>query len=589
MNFSDWLEDDEGLVSAPLLLGMLEYHRQWRERLLSEGPLLLSKGERDFKLQFPGRHFSAAGVGADSGGVIQGPDDNYLIPYQSLKQIMGLGLPADQGSGMGKMSMFLRDAPYIAAYSQASPENMASTIIFVLMTIRANFMSVMQDFPVVMTMLMARHQGAGVSGEGLASDIGGMEKRLSSMSNKATRAKSTTVAGKEFRTGYGLGTTFFGTKYNGVAKVWSQRQEIYSSIMELVSKKDTVAVFEYLLQNISGLAQAKAGFCVQLIFGELGCIDMHNVNLYSQYYLDREGQKRGPGSFRPDHFPPQSVLTMRNPLKRDKDMYAALDPTYFSEKPAPIRDKPGREATSRDINTYRNRKKKFREAVKRYIDVLEGLERDGFNTIKLWDIWVSYVSRTHVSPKGKSWYSRTGLLSGNPMNPGGDSVDASIMGVHGPIPDRNTLVTSRDSQISWEKDGPGGAWQAHKVQRGGGVSKQYSMAGMDQERSAGAASGAHGATWWWRTPEYWWDQIAQARERGTEARDGFRYRSLDRTGPSTIVSKPLAYLASDPEMLRTVFADDAERRRFEKEMKDVLGMWNFWKQPSSDVKKWKKR
>jgi hypothetical protein len=45
------------------------------------------------------------------------------------------------------LSHFVRDQPYIAAFAQASPENMASAIIFVLLTIRADFMQVMQTCP----------------------------------------------------------------------------------------------------------------------------------------------------------------------------------------------------------------------------------------------------------------------------------------------------------------------------------------------------------------------------------------------------------------------------------------------------------
>ena len=113
--------------------------------------------------------------------------------------------------------------------------------------------------------------------------------------------------------------------------VWNRREAIYGSVMNLVARKDTIAVFEYLLANVKGLAQAKAGFCVQLIFGEMGCIDMHNVNLYSQFYLDR-GQPRSKSNvFQPDHL---NGLYMRSPAsKRDLDMYNALDPRKFSSKP----------------------------------------------------------------------------------------------------------------------------------------------------------------------------------------------------------------------------------------------------------------
>jgi hypothetical protein len=97
---------------------------------------------------------------------------------------------------------------------------------------------------------------------------------------------------------------------------------------------------------------------------------------------------------------------------------------------------------------------------------------------------------------------------------------------------------------------------------------------MDTEPSAGAASLAHGATWWWRNPDYWWDLIRQAQ--GYQAKPGIRYASDAWAGPVSDVAKPLAYLATEPEMLNALFPDRVERRRFQQELDDVLRRHNFW-------------
>lgn len=525
-DFRDWI----GV--ADYLPGMLRLYEA--SVLTGTGPL---------PLQFPGRH-----SGVEPGAKVIQPGQNELIPLDSLRP--------------GGRSAFLRDQPYIGAFSQASPDNMAATIIFVLMTIRADFMSVMQDFPVLMMVLMSKFDDVPVDGEGIAKAVSELEGGLLAKSHPATKSKSTTDASKEYRTGYSLGGTFFGTKFNSVANVWNDRDRLYDGAMSLAAKKDTVGLFEFLLQNVGGLAQAKAGFVVQLIFGELGCIDMHNVNLYSQFYL----QSRGRGGFRPDHVHADDP-EVPAPSKRGREMYAALNPRWFSTKP-----------TS-------GGPKAFKAAVKKYIDVVKGLEEDGFNTVKLWDIWTAYVAKTYTSKDGKSRYSRTGGMAGNPLDPK-DPTDAKVIGV-GEVPDRNAVVTG-GSKISFRQE-PGDLFSASykRPYKGDSPLPTYSTAGMDKERSAGAASAAHGATWWWRTPDYWWDQIGQAR--GGEAKDQFRYSSKDRVGPSSVISKPLAYIATDPELMRSVFPEPSERKRFEAELNDVMKYWNFWRTPVSDEKKWRRR
>ena len=365
--------------------------------------------------------------------------------------------------------------------------------------------------------------------------------------------------------------------------VWNRREAIYGSVMNLVARKDTIAVFEYLLANVKGLAQAKAGFCVQLIFGEMGCIDMHNVNLYSQFYLDR-GQPRSKANvFQPDHL---NGLYMRSPAsKRDLDMYNALDPRKFSSKPVLPGPRPSGVVDARQMRTWGNRTERFKAGVKAYVDVLKALEKDGFNTIKLWDVWVSYVANNYVksSPRkdgegdedGGSRYARDGLLSGNPLDPANDPTDARIMRTTSPIPDRNTLLTQAKN-IRWVKDPTTGVMKPIKKDNDeSNPLDTFSVDGMDKEPSAGAASLAHGATWWWRTPEYWWDLIRQAQ--GHRAKDGIRYASDDWAGPISDVAKPLAYLATEPEMLDNLFPDRDERRRFKRELDDVLKRHDFWR------------
>jgi hypothetical protein len=510
MHFKDWLTQEDWLDHA-LLEGMLALHRLLVE--VYGEPITLVPSQRDFELRYPGRHLDPILPAAPGGGprLIRGPDQNFLIPLDALERIQGMSsqdLPR-------LLSHFVRDQPYIGAFAQASPENLASAIIFVLLTIRADFMQVMQSFPLLMTVLMTYFQDNPLAPGELETRLAEMMAQQASRSHPNLRV--TSPSGKVYRKGYGIGGQVFGFKYDGVTYSWNQRQRIYGALMNLVTKKDTIAVFDYLLGNIKGLGPAKAGFCVQLIFGELGCIDMHNVNLYSQYYLDRGQPRSRTNVFQPDHL---KDLYMRSPVsQRDLDMYGALDPRRFSGKPVIPGPRPSGVVDARQMRTWTNRVERFKGSVKAYVDVLRQLEKDGFNTIKLWDIWVSYVANNYVrvSPKkdaegegdGGSRYARTGLLAGNPLDPANDPTDAKIMRTRGPIPDRNTLRT-QPRNIRWVQDPQTGVLQPVKKDNDESHPLDtFTVQGMDREPSAGAASLAHGATWWWRNPDYWWDLIGQ--------------------------------------------------------------------------------
>jgi hypothetical protein len=148
------------------------------------------------------------------------------------------------------------------------------------------------------------------------------------------------------------------------------------------------------------------------------------------------------------------------------------------------------------------------------------------------------------------------------------------MRTNGPIPDRNTLLTQAKN-IRWVQDPQTGVMKPIKKDNDESHPLDtFAVRGMDREPSAGAASLAHGATWWWRNPDYWWDLIRQAQ--GYRAKDGVRYAGDAWAGPSSDVAKPLAYLATEPEMLNRLFPDRAERRGFQRGLGDVLKRHDFW-------------
>ena len=295
--------------------------------------------------------------------------DNVLVPYGDWKATTQTGK---------HFSGFLRDAPIMHQYAMANPENLASTIIFVLLTVRADFMQVMQDFPTIMLKLFTKYKNRDedkpLGDEEIAGEIDKMQTKLAQKSNPGMHDKD------GFLKGYSLKSTAFGFKNDGISDVWSKRRTIYDSIKNLADKLDTVGVFREFLA-VSGLAPVKAGFCVQIVMGKLGCIDMHNINLYSAY-AKQYGKE---------------------------DLYQALEPSGYSGK--------------------------NRASVDNYLRVLEMLSDEGATTVKLWDIWTDYIGHNYThTGTGNSRYDDKGNFSGITADPQ-DKLVQKIYGLSN-IPDR---------------------------------------------------------------------------------------------------------------------------------------------------------
>ena len=597
LTFKDWMECR---LDSPLHEAFIEFG------LLSEAEqsaLLRGPESWQFDLKYPGKHLDKILTPGDQGGArkIIGPQGNSLIPVHSIQWMMGDNKKDDSPVNL---SHFVRDQPMIGAFSQTSPENMAATIIFVLLTIRADFQQVMQDFPTLMLILMSKFQNVPLDpgGEKLREVVYGMEQILGSLSPAGERSKTTTK-NRTIRQGYGLGTSLFDKKFNSVSKVWNNREMLFNQLMELVDKQDTVKLFEKVLRTIDGLGPPKAGFVVQLMFGELGCIDMHNVNLYSQYYTDRKGiQKSDDFMYSPDHLKgfigadknrPDEIDLVQQAgpaTQRGRDMYAALSPRMLNKSftnYTTVKDK----RTGQKRRKYKSQDvidKGWLRTVKRYIDVIKGLEQDGITTVKLWDYWVTYVAHIYgqEGARGQT-YSRTGAMSGSTMDPENDKADARLLRTRDNIPDRNTIVTGGNKTV-WVKDEKSGDYKAHKRGSDGELYPigTYDISGMEKEAGAGGASLAHHAVWWWRNKSYWLNLLAQAEKASKgqaldEPPEGMRYqeRPANLTA-SYLVAKPLAYLSVDEQLQRNVFPDKTERMEYMEQLGDALSRLGFFSKDS---------
>lgn len=596
LNFENWIFEKLNPILHEMFLTLAENDKQ---------PFLLNKDQWNMELKEPGKHVEPLLKRNDQGKImVPGPQGNSLVPVHSMDWMAGKNRT---DAAKDKISHFLRDQPMIAAFSQSSPENMASSIIFVLLTIRGSFQQVMQDFPLMMLILMGKFQG-GMDEEGseLKNMIASLEGMLARKSPKAEQGPAEKGT-RTIRKGYGTGTTVFGwdrpfNKFKGISVIWNGREKLYNTAMGFVAKKDTVGLFEYFLRNIPGLGAAKVGFVVQLLFGEMGCIDMHNINLYSQFYTNRDGMRKSPDkTYSPSHIDVSGQMTY-NPETGEQKKYTGDAPQVRQP------------ASARNVGMYDKLRKVMRSSmpspntanekaidagyvriIKNYMDVIEGLEKDGITTIKLWDYWVSYVAHIYAQPNKKSQpYATTGSMAGTTMNIN-DPADEKLLTTKDNIPDRNAIVT-QSKKFLWVKDKDGNYKPYYKGKLLGkdqsdeedyedtGEKKDlstYKFKGIEDEKGAGGASLAHHAVWWWRNKDYWYNLLKQA-ENSSEGKleeppEGQRYTAKPKNvTPSYLVAKPLAYLSLDVDLQHTIFPEEKERNEYMDRLDAALGHLGFF-------------
>ena len=136
--------------------------------------------------------------------------------------------------------------------------------------------------------------------------------------------------------------TISGFKYDTIVHIWNNRESLFQKIKQ-AAKGDDIKLLSALLP-IPGVAPVKAGFMAQLIFGRSGCLDTHNIDIYTKVYPDLEPEL--------------------NMSKWQKDTSPRAD-------------------------------KKNLEALKRYSSTLKKLNKRGIGTKELWDVWVDFVGNMY--------------------------------------------------------------------------------------------------------------------------------------------------------------------------------------------------
>lgn len=220
----------------------------------------------------------------------------------------------------------------IQSYAMASPENFAQVLLFSPLSANVPFPKHWDNFHVLMMILKHRYMTRNVTPEELEHAVDSFGDYLHSMAH-----------------------TIGGFKLDTITYVWNNRRQMMSQITALAKSGDDEKLVAELIK-IPGVQPVKAGFIAQLLFGKLGCIDTHNIDIYSKAFPD-----------------------MKDDLVASKWQHP-------------------------------------KTGINDYLGVIRKLERRGIATKQLWDVWTDFVENFYkfVSSDGLGSYTDMGSGIDNP-------------------------------------------------------------------------------------------------------------------------------------------------------------------------------
>lgn len=241
------------------------------------------------------------------------------------------------------LSGYEEHTPMIRNFASQSPENFAQVLMFSPLSANITFSDLFEGFPVLMYWLRDKNK---VTSDELSAFING----LTSTSKRQILAK---VIGREGA-----------WKIRTIVEVWNKRKQLFDKANKLNDEGDMEGLIS-LFSNIPGVGPVKAGFISQLIFGKLGCLDTHNVDMYTAL-----SKKMGWG------------------LEKYLDINAWNNPRYKEE------------------------------GVKAYVSLLKRMDQElGIGTRELWDLWVDLVGELYRKSRDEEVYSSEFGPAVNPHDP----------------------------------------------------------------------------------------------------------------------------------------------------------------------------
>lgn len=223
------------------------------------------------------------------------------------------------------LSAYKTHIEQIQKFANSSPENMAQVMMFSPLSANCTFSKHWDNFQVLM--LILKHYFPEKVNEGdLSKILDGFCDYL-----------------------HALKHTVGGWKLDTICQIWNDRQKLFTELPALAKEGDDTKLISRLCQ-IKGVQPVKAGFIAQLLFGKAGCIDTHNIDIFSKVFPD---------------------------LKDD------LNPKKWAKKKTGVQD---------------------------YVSLLGKLKERGIGSEQLWNIWVDFVENFYktTSPTGLGTYADMG-------------------------------------------------------------------------------------------------------------------------------------------------------------------------------------
>lgn len=228
-------------------------------------------------------------------------DEEREDPYQR---------PEFKGCPVTPLSSYDREIKAIQSFAigpKSSPDSFAQVMMFSPLSANVSFAKHWDNFPVLMTILYNLFPQKIPNPEALQKAIFAFNEKYSS-----------------------LGATVAGWKFDTITYIWNNREQLYHEVQKAAQSGDDVNLISALVK-IPGAGPVKAGFMAQLIFGRTGCLDTHNIDIYSKVFPD---------------------------LRKD------LDPAAWD---------------------------RTEQGIQAYISALDKLKQRGIGTKELWDVWVDFV------------------------------------------------------------------------------------------------------------------------------------------------------------------------------------------------------
>jgi hypothetical protein len=315
-SFKDWIIEEEGFGGYILSSLMTEVSGWLNEGKKQLNRKELAKQDFSYKPKIDKTFFGDEEVGSD--------------PLGKLDRMID-----DEGGScpITPLSGYESHITAIQSFAKSSPENFAQVLMFSPLSANTPFAKHWDNYQMLMSILKHRFPDRVTAKE--------IEATVKSFNDKYHK----------------LSHTMSSWKFETIADVWSNKDGLFHELNSLSKSGDDISLIKRL-SMIQGVAPVKAGFIAQLIWGRAGCIDTHNIDIYSKVFPDME--KSGD----------------------------------FDEK------KWSKGASD----------KRRTQSAKSYVDVLDKLKDRGIGTKQLWDVWVDFVETMYImiTHHGKGYYDYQG-------------------------------------------------------------------------------------------------------------------------------------------------------------------------------------